>query len=152
MADTTIFALVGSLALTLTVIPVLCVVGLRRGVKERTNHVFEWIRDRYASGLDWCLAHGRATIVASLVLFAVSLVHRVHARRRVHAEARRGRALGSRDDAVHDLVRGVVEDRAAGPRDPAELSLKSRSWRRSTGATTPAPTRQDSSMPSSMSG
>ena len=68
MADTTIFALVGSLGLTLMVIPVLCVFGLRRGVKERTNHVFEWIRDRYAGGLDWCLAHGRSTIVASLVL------------------------------------------------------------------------------------
>ena len=74
MADTTIFALVGSLGLTLMVIPVLCVFGLRHGVKERTNHAFEWIRDRYAGGLDWCLAHGRSTIVASLVLFAVSLV------------------------------------------------------------------------------
>jgi cobalt-zinc-cadmium resistance protein CzcA len=47
---------------------------LRRGVKERRNHAFEWIRDRYAGGLDWCLAHGRSTIAASLVLFAVSLV------------------------------------------------------------------------------
>ena len=74
MADTTIFALVGSLGLTLMVVPVLCVFGLRHGVKERTNHAFEWIRDRYAGGLDWCLAHGRSTIVASLVLFAVSLV------------------------------------------------------------------------------
>src|SRR4029079_7649747 len=74
MADTTIYALVGSLGLTLMVIPVLCVFGLRHGVKERTNHVFEWIRDRYAGGLDWCLAHGRSTIVASLALFAVSLV------------------------------------------------------------------------------
>src|SRR5581483_6529715 len=60
--------------LTLTVVPVLCAVGLRRGVKERVNRVFEWIRDRYARGLDWCLAHTGATIVASLVLFAVSLV------------------------------------------------------------------------------
>jgi cobalt-zinc-cadmium resistance protein CzcA len=73
MADTTIFALVGSLGLTLMVIPVLCVFGLRRGVKERRNHAFEWIRDRYAGGLDWCLAHGTSTIAASLVLFAVSI-------------------------------------------------------------------------------
>jgi len=74
MADTTIYALVGSLALTLTVIPVLCVYALGGGVKERTNHVFEWIRDRYASGLDWCLAHRGATLIGSLLLFAVSLV------------------------------------------------------------------------------
>jgi cobalt-zinc-cadmium resistance protein CzcA len=73
MADTTIYALIGSLFLTLTVIPVLCVYALRGGVKERTNRVFEWIRDRYASGLDWCLEHRRATMGGSLVLFAISL-------------------------------------------------------------------------------
>ena len=74
MADTTIYALLGSLALTLTVIPVLCVWGLRKGVKERKNHAFEWLRDRYATGLDWCLAHKRATLGGSLVIFAVSVV------------------------------------------------------------------------------
>jgi cobalt-zinc-cadmium resistance protein CzcA len=73
MADTTIYAIVGSLALTLTVIPVLCVYVLRHGVKERTNHVFEWIRDRYAAGLDWCLAHRSTTMIGSLALFAVSI-------------------------------------------------------------------------------
>lgn len=74
MADTTIYALLGSLFLTLTVIPALCAWGLRRGVKERTNHAFEWIRDRYASGLDWCLANTRATLIGSLVIFAISLL------------------------------------------------------------------------------
>jgi cobalt-zinc-cadmium resistance protein CzcA len=73
MADTTIYALVGSLLITLTVIPALCSWALRRGVKERKNQIFEWIRDRYASGLDWCLAHRNATVGASLVLFAVSV-------------------------------------------------------------------------------
>jgi len=74
MADTTIYAILGSLALTLTVIPVLCVYALRNGVKERRNHVFEWIRDRYSAGLDWCLEHRGATMIASIALFAVSLV------------------------------------------------------------------------------
>lgn len=73
MADTTIFALIGSLFLTLTVIPVLCAVGLRRGVKERVNKPFEWIRDRYASGLDWCLANRNTTVIVSVALFVVSL-------------------------------------------------------------------------------
>jgi cobalt-zinc-cadmium resistance protein CzcA len=74
MADTTIYALLGALLLTLTVIPVLCAWGLRKGVKERTNKAFEWIRDRYASGLDWCLAHARETIIGSLALFGLSAV------------------------------------------------------------------------------
>ncbi len=73
MADTTIFALVGSLFLTLTVVPALCVVGLRGGVKERVNRPFEWLKEKYAAGLDWCLAHRPATITASVILFVVSL-------------------------------------------------------------------------------
>jgi cobalt-zinc-cadmium resistance protein CzcA len=72
MADTTIYAILGALFLTLTVIPVLCAWVLRGGVKERKNRAFEWIRDKYAAGLDWCLAHMRETVLASLLLFGVS--------------------------------------------------------------------------------
>lgn len=73
MADTTIFALIGSLVITLTVLPVLCALVLRRGVQERRNRIFEWVRERYARALDWCLARGRATVVASVVLFALAV-------------------------------------------------------------------------------
>ncbi len=73
MADTTIYALVGALVLTLTVLPVLCAWVLRGGVVERKNRAFEWMRDRYGRGLDWCLGHGRATIIGALALFAASL-------------------------------------------------------------------------------
>ena len=73
MADTTIFALIGSLALTLTVIPVLCLWLLRGGVPERRNTLFEWLRDRYAQGLDWCLAHRGSVIGTSTLLFVASL-------------------------------------------------------------------------------
>ncbi len=73
MADTTIFALLGALVLTMTVLPVLCVWVLRKGVVERRNVLFEWIRDRYAVGLDWALAHRTTTIAISVLLFAVSI-------------------------------------------------------------------------------
>ncbi len=43
-------------------------------------------------------------------------------RRRVHAAPGRGRPLGPRHDAVHDLVRGGREDLATGPLDPQVLS------------------------------
>jgi cobalt-zinc-cadmium resistance protein CzcA len=72
MADTTIFALIGSLVATLTLVPVLCLFAMRGGVKERRNHAFEWMRDRYAAGLDWCLGHRRATVVASIAIFGLS--------------------------------------------------------------------------------
>ena len=74
MADTTIYALLGSLLFTLTVVPVLCVFALRRGVKERRNAAFEWTRDQYQRGLDWCLERPGVTIVVSCVLFALSML------------------------------------------------------------------------------
>jgi heavy metal efflux system protein len=43
MADTTIFALLGALVLTLTVVPVLCSWLMRGGLKERRNAIFDWM-------------------------------------------------------------------------------------------------------------
>jgi cobalt-zinc-cadmium resistance protein CzcA len=74
MADTTIFALIGSLILTLTVVPVLCSWVLRNGVRERRNPAFEWIKSRYQRTLDWCLARPRFTVASSVALFALSLL------------------------------------------------------------------------------
>jgi cobalt-zinc-cadmium resistance protein CzcA len=74
MADTTIYALVGSLLVTLTVIPVLCAWLLRAGVRERPNPAFEWIKAVYARGLDLALARPRATAVVSTAIFAGSLL------------------------------------------------------------------------------
>ncbi|HKW12756.1 MAG TPA: CusA/CzcA family heavy metal efflux RND transporter, partial [Gemmatimonadaceae bacterium] len=74
MADTTIYALVGSLLFTLTVIPVLCAIVLRSGVKERRNAAFEWMRDQYQRGLDWCLGRTSLTISVSVALFALSML------------------------------------------------------------------------------
>ncbi|MFN8570992.1 MAG: CusA/CzcA family heavy metal efflux RND transporter [Gemmatimonadaceae bacterium] len=73
MADTTIFALIGALVLTLTVVPVLCVWVLRRGVTERVNPVYERVRAIYERHLDWALAHRKTILGICLGLFAVSL-------------------------------------------------------------------------------
>jgi cobalt-zinc-cadmium resistance protein CzcA len=74
MADTMIFALIGSLIATLTLLPVLCAWFLRRGVRERRNVVFEWVRAAYARGLDLCLAHPWRTTLASAALLGASLL------------------------------------------------------------------------------
>jgi cobalt-zinc-cadmium resistance protein CzcA len=74
MADTMIFALVGSLIVTLTVLPVLCSWVMRKGVRERRNIVFEVIKSVYARGLDVCLAHPWATTLGSALLVAGSLL------------------------------------------------------------------------------
>jgi cobalt-zinc-cadmium resistance protein CzcA len=74
MADTMIFALVGSLLVTLTLLPVLCSWTMRHGVRERHNAVFEAIKSVYVRGLDFCLAHRWATTVASALLLGGSLL------------------------------------------------------------------------------
>jgi cobalt-zinc-cadmium resistance protein CzcA len=74
MADTMVFALVGSLIVTLTLLPVLCAWFMRNGVRERRNAAFESIKSAYARGLDACLAHPWATTAGSAVLLAISLL------------------------------------------------------------------------------
>jgi cobalt-zinc-cadmium resistance protein CzcA len=74
MADTMIYALVGSLFVTLTVLPVLCAWTLRGGVRERRNPGFEWLKRWYERGLDWCLARPKPTVVWSTALFVLGLL------------------------------------------------------------------------------
>jgi cobalt-zinc-cadmium resistance protein CzcA len=74
MADTTIFALIGALIVTLTVIPVLCATLLRRGTTERVNKPFRWLQQRYERGLDWAMSRPRLVFGGSSALFVVALV------------------------------------------------------------------------------
>ncbi|MGO4503652.1 MULTISPECIES: efflux RND transporter permease subunit [unclassified Dyella] len=74
MADTMIFALIGSLVITLTLLPVLCAVFMRKGVQERRNRVFEAIKSVYVKGLDFCLARPWGTAIASAIVLALSLL------------------------------------------------------------------------------
>jgi heavy metal efflux system protein len=74
MADTMIFALIGSLIVTLTLLPVLCSWLMRSGVRERRNVIFERIRSSYVRGLDKCLAWPRRTVAASALLLLASLL------------------------------------------------------------------------------
>ncbi len=74
MADTMVFALIGALIVTLTLLPVLCAWFMRDGVRERRNAAFEAIQSAYTKGLDVCLAHPWAATLASVILLAGSLL------------------------------------------------------------------------------
>ena len=74
MADTMIFALVGSLIITLTLLPVLCVWAFRKGVRERRNPGFEVVKSAYTKGLDLCLARPWVTTLASVLVLGGSLL------------------------------------------------------------------------------
>jgi cobalt-zinc-cadmium resistance protein CzcA len=74
MADTMVFALVGSLIVTLALLPVLCAWFMRKGVRERRNRAFEAVKSVYVKGLDFCLARPWATTFASALVLAASLL------------------------------------------------------------------------------
>jgi cobalt-zinc-cadmium resistance protein CzcA len=74
MADTTTFALIGALLVTLTVMPVLAAWVLRGGVTEKRNRAFEWILARYERSLDWALSHRKETVLGSVGIFVLSLL------------------------------------------------------------------------------
>ena len=74
MADTMVFALVGSLFVTLTLLPVLCAWFMRPGVQERRNTAFEAIKSVYVKGLDICLERPWQTILASAALLGLALL------------------------------------------------------------------------------
>jgi heavy metal efflux system protein len=74
MADTMIFAIIGSLIITLTLLPVLCAWFMRQGVREKRNKVFEWITERYVRGLDYSLAHPWGIVGGSALALVLSLL------------------------------------------------------------------------------
>ncbi len=74
MAFTVIFALLTSLVLALTFMPVLASIALRRGVREKETFVIRWSKRIYRPVLHLAIAHPMATVVVSVVVFAVSAV------------------------------------------------------------------------------
>src|SRR5580700_2912603 len=74
MADTMAIALVGALILTLTLVPVLCSYWFKKGVHERDNKPFNWVRDKYAMQLEWCLNRPKTTMIGATLIFAATLL------------------------------------------------------------------------------
>jgi cobalt-zinc-cadmium resistance protein CzcA len=74
MADTMAFALIGALILTLTFVPVVVSYWFRSGVEEKQNRVFNWVRDKYAGRLVWCLDHPKLTVLGAFLIFGSTLL------------------------------------------------------------------------------
>src|SRR5690348_10414141 len=74
MAETMSFALVGALILTLTLIPVLASMWFKKGVREHRNRAFEWMKEKYASQLDWALDRPKTVLAVATLIFGVTLL------------------------------------------------------------------------------
>jgi len=74
MADTMAFALVGALLCSLTLLPVLCAIVLRRHVKEPAVPMYDRVLRGYARLLEVSLRHRVATLGLCLAICAASLL------------------------------------------------------------------------------
>src|SRR6202451_4696530 len=68
MAETMSWALLGSLIFTLTLVPVLASYWFTKGVKEKANRAYDWLKDEYASELRWCLDRPNLTMVLATII------------------------------------------------------------------------------------
>lgn len=74
MADTMSIALVGALVLTLTFVPVMCSYWFKKGVHERVNKPFEWVKRNYSGNLTWCLDNPKLTMFVATLIFGATLL------------------------------------------------------------------------------
>jgi cobalt-zinc-cadmium resistance protein CzcA len=74
MADTMSFALVGGLILTLTLVPVLASFAFKKGVHEKRNRAYEWLKSEYGGELNWCLNHPWITMIVATAIFGATLL------------------------------------------------------------------------------
>ncbi len=74
MAETMSFALIGALILTLTLVPVLASYWFKKGVREKVNRPYEWMKRKYARQLDWALSRPKLTMVIATAIFGASLL------------------------------------------------------------------------------
>jgi len=73
MAYSVVSALVGALILSLTLVPLLCALMLRKKLPEEENRLTRIAKRLYAPSLRWALGHGRLVIGLALAALAVSL-------------------------------------------------------------------------------
>ena len=73
MAETMSFALIGALILTLTLTPVLAAYWFKKGIREKPNRPYEWMKKQYARQLDWALNRPELVMVLATLIFAATL-------------------------------------------------------------------------------
>ena len=75
MAETMSIALLGALILTLTLVPVLCVLLVQeRRARSREPAVRMGARRSTPAQLDWCLDHPKTTMIVATLIFGATLL------------------------------------------------------------------------------
>jgi cobalt-zinc-cadmium resistance protein CzcA len=73
LAYTLGFALLGALIFTLTLVPVLASILLKKNVKEKHNPFVEFIQKYVLKGFDWCFRNKRASLAVTFTILSLTL-------------------------------------------------------------------------------
>ena len=73
MAYSVVSALVGALVLSLTLVPLLCAVMLKKNLPEKENFLVHAARSLYEPALHWALGHKKTVLAAAVLSLAASL-------------------------------------------------------------------------------
>ncbi len=74
MAWTVTSALIGSLILSLTLVPLLCHLLLKRGLKHGDNNLVTWLKQRYLPMLAWAIVRPKRVISTAVAALALTLL------------------------------------------------------------------------------
>ena len=122
MALTVIFALIGSLILALTLMPVLAALLFRKNVQEKEPRIMHWLKARYQPALEWSVARPmahRGRVGAGLR--GRRRARAVHGHG-VHPQARRGNDCASGVAAAERRAVRVDQEHHAHREDPEAVS------------------------------
>jgi len=67
------FALLGALIYTLTLVPVLCSILLRKNVRERDNFIVRFFNRIVGNGFNWCFRNKKTSLIISFSILALTL-------------------------------------------------------------------------------
>jgi heavy metal efflux system protein len=73
MAYSVVSALIGALILSLTLVPLLCSVMLKRNLPEEENFIVRGAKRLYAPALAWCIARPKIVLASALLALAAAL-------------------------------------------------------------------------------
>src|SRR5204862_545431 len=72
MAYSVTSALIASLVFSLTLVPLLCFLLLRKPMPHEENRLVLWCKRIYKPALEWSVAHGRLVVGGAVVALALS--------------------------------------------------------------------------------
>jgi len=73
LAYTLGFALLGALLYTLTLVPVLCSILLKKNVREKSNPIVRFFDNTVIKGFEWCYARKKLSVIFALAFLGITL-------------------------------------------------------------------------------